>query len=303
MNTPDLLPSVRRDELAYHASPTTHGEKVGPGLTHAERSTHIEAAARSWRGASLAAITWSTPEGVPDAASVFPLSENGVPFLALPYARLELARALDASAQVVLAVNTSAADADAPRIMVRGRAEVIDDPKGDRFHDGGMIEMELAKYPASRRRLDSLLLRREHWWFLPRLLVRIAGLADPRTLPPGDALLVTGGASLDVRSCHLEQRDPLVLRTDARPADSPPADPFPAGPRPAVVLEHGGDLPALERPWERRWRGTLVEDRFETDTVTGDGPQDRPLTLRQRMRAEKQLERACKAGLRSAGHA
>jgi hypothetical protein len=289
---------LRRDGLTYHARSTTQGERGGSGLTDAERSTHIDTAARSWRRAPLAAITWSTPEGVPDAASVFPLSENGVPFLALSYARLELARALEASAQVVLAVPASAADADAPPIVVRGHAEVIDDPKGDRFHDSGMIEMELAKYPASRRRLDSLLLRREHWWFLPRLLVRIGGLTDARTLPPGDALLVTGGASLEVRSCRLEQRDPLVLR-----ADPHPADPRPAGPRPAVVLEHGGDLPALERPWERRWRGTLVEERFETDTVTGDVPQDRPLTLRQRMRAEKQLERACKAGLRSAGHA
>jgi len=257
-----------------------------------DHPTPAEVAARSWRGAPLAAIAWATPSGDPDAAQVFPLAENGVPFLALPYSRIDLARALEASAEVVLAVTISTSGGGAAPVTVRGRAEVIDDPKGERFHDHGLIEVELAKYPASRRRLDSLLLRREHWWFLPRLLVRIGGLRDARLVPAGQALLVMGGASLDVTTCELEDREPLVLRSG----------PLPTGSRSAVVLEHGGDLPELERPWDRRWRGTLVEGRFEAASLIGSGPADRPLTLRQRMRTEKQLERACKAGLRAAGH-
>ena len=257
-----------------------------------EHENHAESAVMSWRRAPLAAIAWLAADGTPDAASVFPLTENGVPFVALPYARLELARALAASTEVV-AVTAPVAGGAVPPVAVRGRVEVIEDPKGERFHTRGLIEMELAKYPTSRRRLDSLLLRREHWWFLPRLLVRIVGLGGAHTLPRDDALLITGGPSLEVSACHLEHRDPLVLGAEARPG----------GERPAVVLEHGGDLPELERAWERRWRGTLVGDRFETDSVTGEGPSDRPLTLRQRVRAEKQLERACKAGLRAAGQA
>lgn len=258
-----------------------------------EPPTHVDVARRAWVAAPLAAIAWATQEGAPDAASVFPLTQDGVAFLALPYARLDLARALDAAREVVLAVTSPPAGVDVPPIMVRGHAEVIEDPTGDRFHRSGLIEMELAKYPTSRRRLDSLLLRREHWWFLPRLLVRISGLDDARTLPAAPALLASGGDTLDVTVCHVDGRDPLVLRSGTHAP----------GPRPAVLLEHGGDVPELERPWERRWHGVLVDDRFETHTVTGDGPQARALTLRQRMRAEKQLERACKAGLRAAGHA
>jgi hypothetical protein len=260
----------------------------------------VDVAVRSWRRAPLAAIAWLAPDGTPDVASVFPLTDGDRPLLALPYARLALARALDASTEVVLAVTSSPEGVDDPPVTVRGRAEVIEDPNGDRFHDSGLIEMELAKYPASRRRLDSLLLRREHWWFLPRLLVTIGGLGGAHTISEDEAFLVGGGTSLDVGPCHLVSRDPLALRIGDDVVGSLGRDR--AGPRPAVVLEHGGDLPELERSWERRWTGTLVGSRFETDSVSGDGPQERTLTLRQRMRAEKQLERACKAGLRAAGH-
>ena len=269
-------------------------------MTQREPSTHVDVAVRSWRRAPLAAIAWLGPDGTPDIASVSPLTDGDRPLLALPYARLALARALEVSSEVVLAVTSLPDGVDDPPVTVRGRAEVSEDPKGDRFHDSGLIDLELAKYPASRRRLDSLLLRREHWWFLPRLLITIGGLGGARVIATDDALLVGGGTSLDVGSCHLESRDPLALRV-ADGVVGPLGRDHP-GSRPAVVFEHGGDLPELERPWERRWTGTLIDRRFETGSVSGGGPQHRALTLRQRMRAEKQLERACKAGLRAAGH-
>lgn len=259
-------------------------------LGSSEHGAHVGTAIRTWRRAPLGAIAWLAPDGEPGASSVFPLTEGDRPRLALPYARLDLARSLAASDEVTLAV-PSPSDDDRP-VVVRGRATVQEDPDGARFHSSGLIEMELGKYPTSRRRLDSLLLRREHWWFLPRLIVDIGELSDARTIVPGDALLITGGRSLEVAPCRLADRDPLVLAAEQRPT----------GRRPAVVIEHGGDLPELERPWERRWHGALVGDRFETDAIHGEGPESRALTLRQRMRAERQLERACKDGLRTAGH-
>ena len=277
--------------------PTPSGSDDPPMST--EDRTDVEVARRAWRRAPLAAIAWLAPDGAPDAASVLPLTGSGRPVLALPYAQIDLARALATSTEVVLAVVSPSQAGPGPSapaallVTVRGRAEVTADPTGERFQDTGLIEVELAKYPTSRRRLDSLLLRREHWWFLPRLLVCIDGLHRPRTVPPGDGLLVTGGRALQVDPCHIEDREPLRIRATGPGADR----------RPAAVIEYGGDLPELERPWERRWHGTLEADRFETDRVTGEGPSDRPLGLRQRLRAEKQLERACKAGLREAGHA
>lgn len=262
-------------------------------MRSSERHVHVDVAVRSWRRAQLAAIAWRAPDGTPDAASVIPLAHGARPCLALTYAELGLARALEASTELILAVLVPSPAGDDPPVRVRGRAEVMDDPEGTAFHDRGLLDMELAKHPPSRRRLDSLLVRREHWWFVPRLLVDIGGLGDARTVPPADALLVTGGPDLDAGPCHLEQRTPLVLRADGRES----------GRRPAVILEHGADLPDMERPWERRWRGTLDGDRFETDTLTGERPRPDPLTLRERIRAERQLERACRAGLREAGHA
>lgn len=264
-----------------------------------EDRTDVEVARRTWCRAPLAAIAWLAPDGIPDVVSVLPLTGSGRPVLALPYAKVGLARALEASTEVVLAVvSPSQADSGASGpatalVTVRGRAEVTADPSGDRFQASGLIEVELAKYPTSRRRLDSLLLRREHWWFLPRLLVHIDGLHHARTASPADGLLVTGGPALQVEPCRIEDRDPLRLRATGHLAER----------RAAAVIEFGGDRPELEQPWERRWHGTLEGGRFETDRVTGEGPPERPLSLRQRMRAEKRLERACKAGLRDAGHA
>jgi hypothetical protein len=252
-----------------------------------------EVAVRSWRRAPLAAVAWLTPDGTPDLATVFPLTDGDRPVLALPYAQLALARALETSTELILSVTHAAEDAEVAAITVRGRAEVTADPRGEVFHDAGLIDMELRKYPSSRRRLDSLLLRREHWWFLPRLIVRIAELHEAQSFAPHDALLATGGTRLEVGPCHLDARDPLVLRAGDRPP----------GRVPAAVLEHGGDLPALERPWEQRWLGTLDGNRFETSSVTGGPEPDRALTLLQRIRAERRLERACRDGLREAGHA
>jgi hypothetical protein len=297
-NPPHAGPAdpVRATTYSSH-EPTASGSDDQP--MSIEDRTDVEAARRAWRRAPLAAIAWLAPDGIPDVASVLPLTRSGRPVLALPYAQIGLARALAASTEVVLAIDSpseAAPGASGPAaslVTVRGQAEVTADPEGERFQNTGLIEVELAKYPTSRRRLDSLLLRREHWWFLPRLLVQIDGLHRPRTVPPGDGLLVTGGRTLQVDPCHIEDREPLRIRATGPGADR----------RPAAVIEYGGDLPELERPWERRWHGTLEADRFETDRVTGEGPSDRPLGLRQRLRAEKHLERACKAGLREAGHA
>lgn len=305
VTVPDADRNPSSGDAADPTRPTTYPshEPTPPGSDDPPMSTEdrtdVEVARRAWRVAPLAAIAWLAPDGTPDVASVRPLTASGCPVLALPYAQIGLARALEASTEVVLAVVspseqiTAATGLAASLITIRGHAQVTADPGGERFHDTGLIEVELAKYPTSRRRLDSLLLRREHWWFLPRLLVQIDGLHQARTAPSAEGLLVTGGQALSVGACNIDGRDPLRLRATGLVADRSPA----------AVIEYGGDLPELEQPWERRWLGTLAADRFETERVTGEGPSARPLGLRHRMRAERHLERACRAGLREAGHA
>jgi hypothetical protein len=282
------------------------------GSGHATRDPAV---VEAWRAAQLAEVAWRDAYGRVDAAVVVPLVLAGRPSLALPYSELSLARALAAASDVVVAACN-------PRFVTvgaiaHGAAIVAEDPDGVEFERTGLLAQELAKHPPSRRRLDTLLLRREHWWLVPRLIVDLGRPRDGRTVEPGAALLALGGSRLQVVPCELASRDPLRLmipgscgvRDPAAGAAAddptyPPTGPEagPHGSRPAAVLEHGADVPELERPWRRRWRGQLVGDRFETDQLERVEPQDRPLRLRQRLRVERRLERACREGLRAAGH-
>jgi hypothetical protein len=246
-----------------------------------------------WRRSQLAAVLWTRPGAPPGAAVVVPLLHEGVPTVALPYALAQLAAELGAAHDVVLATGGCAGVPSEVPVAAHVRVTVTADPEGDVFAESGLLNQELAKHPPSRRRIESILLRREHWWYVPRLLVHLHDPRDARPLTPADAVLAVGDERLTVATCHLDDRAPLRLS----PADG---DALPSGR--ATVLEHGADLPDIEAPWERRWEGRVTDGRFETDRVDADdGPRDGPLTLRERMRLERRLERACRAGLRAAG--
>jgi hypothetical protein len=246
--------------------------------------------ADTWRRAQLAEVSWVHPVDGPGAAPVLPLLEDGLPALALPYADLRLARQL-ADAEVVMwsaAVPTGTGGA-AP-VAAAARIEVAEDPDGATFASSPLLEQVLAKHPPSRARLDSILLRREHAWYVPRLLIRTVELGPSFELGYLEALGVSSsdgapwlvpaaGLSLAEGTAHLEVPD-----------------------GPAAVLQHGADVPDLETPWHHRWTGEVRAGRF-TAAERDDVPMARRRpTLRDRMRAVRDLRRACEAGLRVAGH-
>lgn len=247
----------------------------------------------SWRAAQLAEVAWRARSGVPDATAVVPLLDDGVPCLALPYAQLELARALEQAPEIVIGVTNRSVGRDAEPMLAHVNAEVIADPDGLALEQRGLLPQLIAKHPPDRRRLDSLLQRREHWWYVPRLLVRFTDAHAIRSVDARDGLLVVGGERLQVSPCAITSSEPLVLGPDARHDTE----------RPALVLRHGADVPELEQPWQQRWRGVIAPHGFELDSAHGHGPPDRPLTLRQRVTAAWRLERACRRGLKAAGHA
>jgi hypothetical protein len=257
----------------------------------------------SWGQAQLAEVSWRTVAGVPDAAAVVPLVDDGVPCLALTYAELALARALDQAQEIVISVTTPAVARDADPIMAHVDVEVTEDPDGVALELRDLLPQLIGKHPPDRRRLDSLLQRREHWWYVPRLLVRFTDVRSIEPVEPRDGLLITGGDRLRVSTCTLDSTEPLVVATDPAGAPGPAALP-PGGERerPALVFRQGADVPDLEQPWQQRWRGVLGPQGFEVDGYDGEGPPSRALTLRQRVTAEWRLERACKRGLRAAGH-
>jgi hypothetical protein len=243
----------------------------------------------AWRRAQLAEVAWVDDRGDPRVDVVVPLLRDGVPALALGYDQLDLARGLAAAEQVTWAVTVPAVAAGAAPIAAAAHVEVAEDPRGEDFAATSLLDQLLAKHPPARRRLDSPLLRREHGWYLPRLLVRTIELGPSFALAPAEALAVaaTGGAP------WLGAARDLSLGEGTARVDLPDGS--------GVLLQHGADVPELETPWHRRWRGTVGAGVLRADERDEVAPARRRPNLRERIRAERRLELACRAGLREAG--
>ncbi len=252
----------------------------------------------AWRAAQLGELVWDTPEG-PDALPVVPLSDDGVPCVALPFSSLHRADGLADAGTAVACISDPLLARDAELLSVRVRVTRIDDLDGEHFETSALLMQELAKHPPSRRRLDSILLRREHWWFLPRILLHLEQLEEPRPLAPTGALLGRRGAAgpgfLEVTTVRVARRSARELTLEDAPAASSSS--------PAVLLEHGAEPPDLERTWGTRTTGTLDGARLTVGSADRWGRADRMPTLIQRVRDEWSLERACIAGLRASGRA
>jgi hypothetical protein len=245
----------------------------------------------TWRRAQLAEVSWVHPVDGPGAAPVVPLLDDGLPTLALPYAGLALARIL-ADAEVVLwSAAVPAVTGGATPVAAAARIEVEEDPEGDAFATSALLDQVLAKHPPSRPRLDSILLRREHAWYVPRLLVRTVELGPSFGLGYLEALAVT---ATDDGHPWIAPASGLSLVDGTAAVDVPDG--------PAAVLQHGADVPDLETPWHHRWLGTVQAGRFTAEDRDDVPMARRRPALRDRLRAARDLRRACEAGLREAGH-
>ena len=234
----------------------------------------------AWRSAPLAEVAWLDGIGRPQVSVVVPLMWQAAPGMALTYDRQQEAEAIATSRSVVLCV---AALTTTEPVSRAARLQLATDPDGERFQ-AELLAQELAKHPPSRKRADSLLLRSEHWWFLPRLLLsaRLEGTPVERHRP-GDALAAgVDGERLIVTTCDLREGEP---------------DPRGLPDGPAIVLQHGASLPDLEERWARRWFGEVTHGRFVTERVEGSGPRERPRSLWTRWREEVRLEKACRRAL------
>jgi len=255
----------------------------------------------TWRAAQLGELVWDTPDG-PDALPVVPLSDDGVPCVALPYSSLARADTLAAAGTAVACVSVPELAGSSTPMAVRVRVRRLDDLDGEHFETSQLLLQELAKHPPSRRRLDSILLRREHWWFLPRILLHLEAVEQPRALGtdgPTGALLgrrgPAGPATLEVVDVRVTGRDAHGATLDGAPTTS--------GATPAVLLEHGAEPPDLERTWGVRTSGVLDGAQLRANGVERWGRADRMPTLLGRIRDEWALERACRAGLSASGRA
>ncbi len=248
------------------------------------------------RAAAVAEVLWVATGASPPvrARGVLPLVGPRGPVLALPYADRGLALELAAADEVVLTLTEPRGSGRAwsPEVL-RCHTRLEADPTGDVFVEE-LLSQELRRWPPSRLLADSPLLRREHWWWLPRLLVHLdVQRRRPFTAreAPGDHVLgVATGTGLELSVVEVSRGSlaaavaPLPLRVRG----DPPA----AGE--AVLFGQALSLPDRERwgrwSWEGHWDGSsLVATRSPTTTGLPPVP-----GLRARWRRQRDLARACR---------
>lgn len=256
---------------------------------------------RVWRGALVAEVCWLDRDGHPESMPVTPLLVDDVPCLALPYAQRDRAAALRAASEVAFAVTDARSLPDnAPGVAAFGSVTVVDDLDGSVFIDK-LLDQELAKYPPSRTLADSLLLRRENWWWLPRLLIRLdrvtRTLAVPaRTDRAGEALLVRDDLGLRVETVIITDGDEKCLELT-----SPSGDTLRGDTGPALALGHDYTADDFER-WEI-WslRGRLSGDELLAEESHGTRPVPlQPLNLLERIRRRRRMEKVCRKEIAAA---
>ncbi len=256
----------------------------------------------AWRRALVAEICWSGRDtDRPDAVPAVPLVLDGMPCVALPYARLPVATALAGAREVACTVTDArSVGRDRPGVAAFGTVTVTHDLDGSAFTER-LLDQELAKYPPSRTLADSLLLRRENWWWLPRLIVRLDRVTRTaevpvRTDPATHGVLVRDGTGLVVDTVSVAPEDPpraCVTSLSRVPVRGDTA--------PAVILGHDYTAADLER-WEC-WtlRGRLMGERLHVEESGGrPGAALPPLRLTERIRRQRDLEKACRKGIAAA---
>lgn len=251
------------------------------------------------RRAGVAEICWLDPSGAPRATAVVPLAHQGLPALALLWSEVMHARDIAASPVVAWVLSDRRlAQRDWQPLLALGDVDLIEDRSGEVFSES-MLDLELRKHPPSRLYADTLLLRRENWWFLPRLILvfrpRQVLAVGERTDPDGHGVLAVapGPGSLAVDTVVI---GPSAAGTSCSSLGG--RQPIPPGD--AVLLTHEFSVPDLER-WARRaaigrWDGRILD---VVSPAEGSGLPPIP-GLRERVRRHRTLERACRRALRAA---
>lgn len=259
-----------------------------PGETGVPTVETVQAAVRA---TGQGALCWAGVDGLPHCAVLVPLLEEGAVVLALSYAERDLAGAVAAARHVSLALPGRGGASAGPGVLLLGRAVLEEDPSGVHFVDA-LLAQHLAKHPPSRALADSVILRREHWWYVPRLLLRVQVDAWAPMPPRPDA-----------------RAHPLLVlsRPGASPqvvAATPAGDPVGEvpGDGPALLVSHDA-ADDLERDVQLQVPGRLAGGRFRPDDLPLPvlPPLPGPPGLRERWSRQRALRRDCVAGLREAG--
>ncbi|MGF1473584.1 MAG: hypothetical protein ACFB50_17825 [Rubrobacteraceae bacterium] len=248
--------------------------------------------------AAVAELSYLDNDGSPRIEPLTPLLLEKEPAFALPYSRIDLAYQLEKSPRVSLAFSDSRlARVGWSPLAVEGTMEVTADLEGDLFLEEPLY-WELRKFWPSRQLLGSLMLRRDNWWFVPRLILRFTERHTPRPIArrtePDHGILArkTGYAPTShvVRVEDWESERPAVWPL-------PPEASLP-GDGPAALLYHDFSIPDREQRSALHLSGLLDGGRLRVARREGSRALgDRPGIIA-RWRAQKDLEKRCRNGLK-----
>jgi hypothetical protein len=243
---------------------------------------------------SVSELCWVDASCVPQARGVVALAREERPALAFTYADEQVARDVAGADQVALALTETRSTGRAFRpLLATGRPRLVEDAQGD-LYLSDLVVQELRRYPPSRVLADSPLLMREHWWYLPRLVVEIdVDAVEPlpqRTATHDHVLVVADGATPVVRPAGIRAASDERLHLDVAGRPAPPG--------PAVLLGQDASFPDLEQWTQWRYRGTWDGATFVVQEAPGRTGLGRPPGVLQRWRRQRALERACVQALR-----
>ncbi|WP_087095760.1 hypothetical protein [Nocardiopsis sp. JB363] len=257
-----------------------------------------------WQRSTVAELSWISPSG-PTGIPVVPLTLRDQVCVALPYSMADLALTLGGGHAAFSVTDQEAGGRVG--LVGRGPVEVLEDLGGQEFAES-LVEQEALKHPPTRLRADSLMARRENWWWVPRMIVTLTSVESVHELHPRtratDALLVRdrhGHPEIDVVTAdQWSDQSGSDIELWARGGTL-----LAGTDEPVFTFSHQYS-PDFER-WERWSRSgrlsgeSLLVDRAESTPVGGEpsGPLQ-PYGLLERYGNHRSLARACRRGIAEA---
>ena len=253
--------------------------------------------------AAIAEVAYRGHGGELLARPVTPVLFKDAPAFTLTYADSEVARQLDRSPRISLVFSDS-------RLAYMGwnplaaavAVEVIPDPEGEMFQRE-ILYQELRKFRPSRELMYTPLARREHWWYVPRWIVRVAEVGGVRavarrTAPEHGVLAWEADGGIEADCVRVENWD--AQRVTMSPLAEGEPRYYPDGAR-AALFQHDFSVPDMEQHVSFLATGRMVNGRLSVAARGGTRTLGKPPGLLARWRAFKSLEKRCKAGLRESG--
>ncbi|WP_155838763.1 pyridoxamine 5'-phosphate oxidase family protein [Arthrobacter castelli] len=281
----------------------------------------MDSVTRTVHGSSLADVAWIDDDGGIRACGAVVLLWGETPAIAFSYAYADLARSIAAAPQAAFAfTETRSTSSTFVPGAITGRPALVEDYDGSTFTEE-LLEQELRRHPPARVFADSVLLRREHWWYLPRLIVTL-DVEALRSLPPrtgqgptsSDAKRPLAVEYLLAVSVDGRLQTHLVRAAESGSSRALLLEPVAGGALPrgrAVLAGQDASFPDRQQWSTWQYRGFCTgssPDSTETGAVleVAEAPEPgssglEPVpTVWQRMRREQKYGKACRQGVAEA---